>query len=94
MSTPRHTPISSGRFAAGGGNLGVATSFTYRLHPLQTIVGGLTAHPLDAAPDLLRVYRKVRGVSTVRMTVPAFEHRAIRILSSIASSSPRRRQLT
>jgi hypothetical protein len=38
--------------------------------------------------------RKVRGVSTVRMTVPAFEHRPIRILGSIASSSPRRRQLT
>ena len=41
----------------GGGNFGVATSFTYRLHPIQTIVGGLIAHPLDAAPDLLRFYR-------------------------------------
>ena len=41
----------------GGGNFGVATAFTYRLHPLQTIVGGLIAHPIDAAPDLLRFYR-------------------------------------
>jgi FAD/FMN-containing dehydrogenase len=41
----------------GGGNFGVATSFTYRLHPLQTIVGGLIAHPVDAAPELLRFYR-------------------------------------
>jgi FAD/FMN-containing dehydrogenase len=41
----------------GGGNFGVATSFTYRLHPLQTIAGGLIAHPIDAAPDLLRFYR-------------------------------------
>jgi FAD/FMN-containing dehydrogenase len=41
----------------GGGNFGVATSFTYRLHPLKTIVGGLIAHPIDAAPDLLRFYR-------------------------------------
>jgi FAD/FMN-containing dehydrogenase len=41
----------------GGGNFGVATSFTYRLHPLQTIVGGLIAHPIDAAPALLRFYR-------------------------------------
>jgi FAD/FMN-containing dehydrogenase len=41
----------------GGGNFGVATSFTFRLHPLRTIVGGLIAHPIDAAPDLLRFYR-------------------------------------
>ena len=41
----------------GGGNFGVATSFTYRLHPLRTIVGGLIAHPIEAAPDLLRFYR-------------------------------------
>jgi FAD/FMN-containing dehydrogenase len=41
----------------GGGNFGVATSLTYRLHPLHTIVGGLIAHPLDAAPDMLRFYR-------------------------------------
>ena len=41
----------------GGGNFGIATSFTYRLHPVRTIVGGLIAHPIDAAPDLLRFYR-------------------------------------
>jgi FAD/FMN-containing dehydrogenase len=41
----------------GGGNFGIATSFTYRLHPVRTIIGGLIAHPIDAAPDLLRYYR-------------------------------------
>jgi FAD/FMN-containing dehydrogenase len=41
----------------GGGNFGIAMSFTYRLHPLRTIVGGLIAHPIDAAGDLLRFYR-------------------------------------
>ena len=41
----------------GGGNFGVATSFTYRLHPLETVVGGLIAHPVEAAPELLRFYR-------------------------------------
>jgi FAD/FMN-containing dehydrogenase len=41
----------------GGGNFGVATTFTYRLHPLGMVTGGLIAHPIDAAPGLLRFYR-------------------------------------
>ena len=41
----------------GGGNFGVATSFTYRVHPVSQITGGLIAHPFDAAADLLRFYR-------------------------------------
>jgi FAD/FMN-containing dehydrogenase len=41
----------------GGGNFGVATSFTYRLHPVETITGGLIAHPYAAAGDMLRFYR-------------------------------------
>jgi FAD/FMN-containing dehydrogenase len=41
----------------GGGNFGVATAFTYRMHPLSMVTGGLIAHPIDAAPDLLRFYR-------------------------------------
>ncbi|HZE06389.1 MAG TPA: FAD-binding oxidoreductase [Solirubrobacteraceae bacterium] len=41
----------------GGGNFGVVTSFVFRLHPIAEVVGGLIAHPLDAAGDLLRFYR-------------------------------------
>ena len=41
----------------GGGNFGIATTFTYRLHPLEMVTGGLIAHPIDAAPELLRFYR-------------------------------------
>jgi FAD/FMN-containing dehydrogenase len=42
----------------GGGNFGVATAFTYQLHPLATVTGGLIAHPVDAAPEMLRFYRE------------------------------------
>ncbi len=42
----------------GGGNFGVATSFEYRLHPVQQIVGGLIAFPLPAAAELLRFVRE------------------------------------
>jgi FAD/FMN-containing dehydrogenase len=41
----------------GGGNFGVAASFLFRLHPLSMVVGGLIAHPFDAAGEMLRFYR-------------------------------------
>jgi FAD/FMN-containing dehydrogenase len=41
----------------GGGNFGIATTLTYRLHPLTMVTGGLIIHPIDVAPDLLRFYR-------------------------------------
>ena len=53
----------------GGGNFGVATSFTYRLHPVRTIVGGLIAHPIEAAPDLLRFYRDAVADASDDLTV-------------------------
>jgi FAD/FMN-containing dehydrogenase len=53
----------------GGGNFGVVTSFTYRLHPLRTVVGGLIAHPIDAAPDLLRFYRDAVAGASDDLTV-------------------------
>ena len=39
----------------GGGNFGVVTSFTYRLHDVADIVGGPLFFPLDG--DVLRGYR-------------------------------------
>jgi FAD/FMN-containing dehydrogenase len=53
----------------GGGNFGVATSLTYRLHPVETVVGGLIAHPIDAAPDLLRFYRDAVANTSDDLTV-------------------------
>ena len=41
----------------GGGNFGVVTSFLFRLHPVSTVVGGLTVWPLDQAPEVMRWYR-------------------------------------
>jgi FAD/FMN-containing dehydrogenase len=41
----------------GGGNFGIVTTFTYRLHPVTMITGGLIVHPVDAGPELLRFYR-------------------------------------
>lgn len=41
----------------GGGNFGVATSFTFRVQPVRTVVGGPTLWPLDQAGDVLSWYR-------------------------------------
>ena len=53
----------------GGGNFGVATAFTYRVHPHATITGGLIAHPVDAAPELLRFYRDAAPECSDDLTV-------------------------
>jgi FAD/FMN-containing dehydrogenase len=42
----------------GGGNFGVVTSFEFQLHPVgPTIYGGMVAHPLERAGEVLRFYR-------------------------------------
>jgi FAD/FMN-containing dehydrogenase len=48
----------------GGGNFGIAASFEYQVHPVALITGGLIAHPVDAAGDLLRFWREaIKGAS-------------------------------
>jgi len=41
-----------------GHNFGVVTSFEYRLHRVDTILGGMVIHPFGRAADLLRFYRE------------------------------------
>jgi FAD/FMN-containing dehydrogenase len=46
----------------GGGNFGIVTSLTYRLHPVGDVLAGMLLHPLDRLPQMLRFYREfVRG---------------------------------
>jgi FAD/FMN-containing dehydrogenase len=42
----------------GGGNFGIVTSFTYRLHEVGQIVGGLIMHPFAHAADVLTHYNE------------------------------------
>jgi FAD/FMN-containing dehydrogenase len=44
----------------GGGNFGVVTRFTFRLHEVgPTVYGGLIAWPFDRAGEILAAYRKL-----------------------------------
>jgi FAD/FMN-containing dehydrogenase len=46
----------------GGGNFGIAASLEYRLHPVgPTVWGGLLAHPVARAREVLRFYRSAVG---------------------------------
>lgn len=42
----------------GGGNFGVVTSFQFHLHEVDTVIGGPTFWPVEAAPDVLSAYRE------------------------------------
>ncbi|MEU0369596.1 FAD-binding oxidoreductase [Streptomyces sp. NPDC006283] len=42
----------------GGGNFGVVTSFTFRLHPAHTVGVAVTVWPVDRTPEVLRWYRE------------------------------------
>jgi FAD/FMN-containing dehydrogenase len=53
----------------GGGNFGVASSLEFRLHPLQMVTGGLIAHPLDKAGEMLRFYRDAAASASDDLTV-------------------------
>ena len=43
----------------GGGNFGVVTSFTFRLHPVDTIYGGPMLYELSDAVDVMKWYREL-----------------------------------
>ena len=43
----------------GGGNFGVVTSFTFRLHPIDGVVAGPIFYPRELAPKALRHYREL-----------------------------------
>jgi FAD/FMN-containing dehydrogenase len=59
----------------GGGNLGLVTSFEYRLHPIGPLVtGGVVLYPAERAVDALRFYREyMASASDDEMVVCAFQ---------------------
>ena len=41
----------------GGGNFGIVTSFTFRLHPVRDVLAGAILYPADSAREVLSNYR-------------------------------------
>ena len=54
----------------GGGNFGVVTRFTFRLHEIgPTVYGGLIAWPFERADEILRAYRTITNDAPRELSV-------------------------
>ena len=48
----------------GGGNFGIVSSFEFRTHPMETVLGGLLAHPFAEASAVADLYRRtIKGAA-------------------------------
>jgi FAD/FMN-containing dehydrogenase len=45
----------------GGGNFGVVTSLTFRLHPVDTVIAGPMFWPIEQAADAMRMWQELIG---------------------------------
>jgi FAD/FMN-containing dehydrogenase len=57
-TSPDEHPDLFWAIRGGGGNFGVVTEFTFRAHPVETIIGGPTFWPIERADELLAAYRE------------------------------------
>jgi FAD/FMN-containing dehydrogenase len=55
----------------GGGNFGVVTSFTFRLHPLGLVYAGVLLYPLSKAKTFLRYYQTFSSLAPDELTAYA-----------------------
>lgn len=55
----------------GGGNFGIVTAFEFRLHPLESVQGGIILYPRSRAIDLLRRYRDITCTAPDELTAYA-----------------------
>ncbi len=54
-----------------GANLGIVTSFQFRLHPVGPVLGGLVLYPMTEAKDVLRFYDEFSSTSPDEVTTAA-----------------------
>ena len=52
----------------GGGNFGIVTNFSYRLHPITQAWGGMRAYSLARGRDVLRFYRDFTAAAADEIT--------------------------
>lgn len=55
----------------GGGNFGVATGFTFKLHPQGDVLAGFIAYPVEKAAEVLAFYREFAESAPDQLTIYA-----------------------
>jgi FAD/FMN-containing dehydrogenase len=55
----------------GGGNFGVATSLSFQLYPVDTVLAGKISYPLSQAREVLRFYREFTRTAPDELTTYA-----------------------
>jgi FAD/FMN-containing dehydrogenase len=61
----------------GGGNFGVVVDFTFRLHPIGELLGGLLMYPLDDGPAVVSTWRDLMASAPDELTCVAGLARSI-----------------
>ena len=57
-ASPDHNPDLFWALRGGGGNFGVVTSLSLRLHPVDTVIGGPILYPIEKCREALLLYRE------------------------------------
>ncbi len=53
----------------GGGNFGIVTSMKFRLHEVNTILGGMIIHPREKAKEVITFYREFMKTAPEELTL-------------------------
>ncbi len=53
----------------GGGNFGIVTSMKFRLHKVNTVLGGMIIHPMDKAKEALQFFREFVKTAPEELTL-------------------------
>jgi UDP-N-acetylenolpyruvoylglucosamine reductase len=53
----------------GGGNFGIVTSMRFRLHPVNTVLGGMIIHPRDNAKEVIQFHREFMKTAPEELTL-------------------------
>ncbi|MGM1064476.1 FAD-binding oxidoreductase, partial [Saccharothrix sp. Mg75] len=68
-ASPVREPDLFWALRGGGGNFGVVTETTFRVHPLRSVVSGMVLFGLDQARSVLRGYRELTAAAPDELTV-------------------------